>query len=122
MSKTAVGKNLYESVRTLIEQAQQYIVRNVNSTMVLSYFEIGRIIIEDEQSGNKRATYAKETLKHLSKDLTKEFGKGYSITNLEYFRNFYFLYHNRISQTVSGISKKEQKIQHQENPRQCCGN
>ena len=51
--------------------------------MIITYFEIGRMIIDDEQHGKERAEYSKETIKNLSKELTKEFGKGYSITNLQ---------------------------------------
>ena len=67
--------------------------------MVKTYFEIGRLIVEDEQKGFERAEYGKETLKNLSVKLTKEFGKGFSATNLEQMRKFYKVY--GISQTVS---------------------
>ena len=67
---------------------------------------IGRMIVEDEQNGKYRADYAKKVLVQLSKQLTKEFGKGYSSTNLEYIRKFYKIYVNRIPQSVVGKSKK----------------
>ena len=67
--------------------------------MVKTYFEIGRLIVEDEQKGFERAEYGKETLKNLSVRLTKEFGKGFSATNLKQMKNFYLAY--KISQTVS---------------------
>ena len=67
--------------------------------MVKTYFEIGRLIVEDEQKGFERAEYGKETLKNLSVSLTKEFGKGFSATNLKQMKNFYLAY--KISQTVS---------------------
>lgn len=88
MSKPISNKILFQSVRSLIQEAQQHVVRNVNTTMLITYFEIGRIIIEREQKGKFRAGYAEETLIQLSKDLTKEFGKGYSRSNLEYMRSF----------------------------------
>lgn len=65
--------------------------------MLITYFEIGRMIVEDEQQGKQRAVYAKEVLIGLSNQLTKEFGKGYSIDNLERFRKFYQIYQFRIS-------------------------
>ncbi len=68
--------------------------------MVFTYFEIGRMIVEHEQNGKMRADYAKETLKILSDKLTYQFGKGYSIDNLERIRKFYLIYNNRISASV----------------------
>lgn len=102
------NSNLFQSIKHLIENAKNNIVRNVNTTMLLTYFEIGKIIIEDEQNGKDRAEYSKETLKNLSKQLTKEFGRGYSISNLEYFRKFYLTFQNRISQTSFGKFGKSQ--------------
>lgn len=109
MAKAISGKSLFLSISDLIKEAQQHVVRSINTTMLLTYFEIGRMIVEDEQAGSKRAGYAKETIAQLSKDLTRAFGKGYSTTNLEYFRKFYLIYPDRISQSVvgkSGLSKK----------------
>lgn len=105
MIRSVSNKALFQSVKYLIEEAQQYIVRNVNTTMLLTYFEIGRMIVEHEQKGKYRADYAEETLIQLSKNLTKVFGKGYSTSNLEYMRNFYILYQKRIPQSLIGKSK-----------------
>jgi predicted nuclease of restriction endonuclease-like (RecB) superfamily len=91
---------LFDSIKTVIIQTRQTIVRNVNQAMVIAYFRIGKMIIEDEQKGKDRADYAKETLAHLSKALTHEFGKGFSMTNMEYIRSFYNLYRQRIPQSV----------------------
>ena len=62
--------------------------------MVRTYFEIGRIIVENEQNGKSRAEYGKETLKNLSERLTKDFGKGFSVENLDRMRFFYRTYSN----------------------------
>ena len=67
-------------------------VRVVNQTIVLTYFEIGRMILEEEQQGNERAGYGKELLKDLSAAFSNEFGKGYSEDNLENMRRFYLAY------------------------------
>ena len=99
-------KKLYQSIKSLIEKSRAQIVRNVNTTIILTYFQIGRMIVEDEQSGSSRAEYADQTLKQLSVDLTRDFGKGFSHRNLEYFRKFYLLYGSRISQTLSAKSTK----------------
>lgn len=110
---------LFQSIKNLVDNARNSIVRNVNSAMILTYFEIGRMIVEDEQNGKERADYAKETLKNLSGLLTKEFGRGYSVDNLQWMRKFYLIYQNyatpsRIStdapiyETLSHISEISQ--------------
>ncbi len=78
--------------------------------MLLTYFQIGKFIIEDEQNSKVRADYATSTLKNLSKKLSKDFGKGYSVDNLERFRKFYIIYKSRISATTSRKSKKDQLL------------
>jgi predicted nuclease of restriction endonuclease-like (RecB) superfamily len=92
---------LFESIKTVIAETQQNVVRNVNSAMTLAYFRIGKMIVEDEQEGKERASYAKEILKKLSVKLTEEFGRGYSEDNLDFMRKFYLTYQNRIPQKLS---------------------
>jgi len=58
----------------------------------LAYWNIGKIIIEYEQDGLEKAEYGKQLLKTLSKDLMKELGKGFSVSNLQYMRRFYLFY------------------------------
>lgn len=84
--------NLYSRVADLLQKARQSVVRNVNHTMVYTYYEIGRIIVEDEQRGKERAEYGKQVLLGLSKDLTANFGRGFSVDNLQNMRQFYFTY------------------------------
>lgn len=79
-----LSSHLFNSIKHLIENAKNILVRNINTAMLLTYFEIGKIIVENEQGGKDRAEYAKETLKNLSKQLTKEFGRGYSVDNLQW--------------------------------------
>ncbi len=100
---------LFKAVQTVIKEAQQHIVRNVNTTMLLTYFEIGRMIINEEQQGSKRAGYAKEILPTLSIFLTTEFGRGYSVNNLEAFRKFYLTYSHRISELIIRKLKTAEK-------------
>ena len=92
---------LYDSIKLLIEESKSQIVRNVNTTIIFTYYEIGRMIVDDEQNGKSRAEYAEQTLKQLSISLTREFGKGFSHRNLEYFRKFYLNYCDRISKSPS---------------------
>lgn len=83
---------LFQQVVELLQNARQQVLRTVNTTMVCTYFEIGRMIVEEEQSGKDRAEYGKQILKGLSQELKKEFGKGFSIDVLERIRNFYLIY------------------------------
>src|ERR1035441_9922019 len=77
----------------------------VNALMTAAYWEIGRRTVEFEQRGKERAAYGEELLKRLSTDLTKSFGRGFSVQNLENMRLFYQAYAaKRKSQTLSGIS------------------
>lgn len=73
--------------------------------MVYTYFEIGRMIVEDEQQGKDRAEYGKQVLKELSKQLTADFGKGFSEDNLGRMKNFHLIYSNPIS--AKGLRKLE---------------
>ena len=95
---------LFTKIAELIETARQKVATTVNLAMVYTYFEIGRMIIEDEQQGKTRADYGKHILKDLSKRLTEKFGKGFSERNIEQMRQFYRAY--SIPQTVSAELKK----------------
>lgn len=92
MSDGLQNKAIFQQVAELLQNARQQVLRTVNSTMTITYFEIGRIIVEEEQNGKDRAEYGKQLLKSLSKELTKDFGKGFSLRNLEQIRQFYMTY------------------------------
>ncbi|WP_163399184.1 DUF1016 N-terminal domain-containing protein [Flavobacterium fluviatile] len=83
MSKNLQNKVLFQQIAELLHNARQQVLCTVNSTMVYTYFEIGRVIVEEEQNGKERAEYGKQILKGLSQQLTKDFGKGFSIRNLK---------------------------------------
>ncbi len=83
---------LFSDVRTVLSQARNNAYNAVNSAMVHAYWEIGRLIVENEQKGKKRADYGEETLKNLSIQLSTEFGKGFSYPNLKNFRKFFLTY------------------------------
>jgi len=109
MNRVTEKSNLYSKIVSLLQVARQNVVRTVNRTMVYSYFEIGRMIVEDEQQGKERAEYGKQVLKELSKQLSIEFGKGFSVQNLENMRKFYLLYTlDANSQSAVRISGKSQ--------------
>jgi len=99
MTKEIVSDNLYSRIAGLLQAAKQNVVRAVNQTMVYTYYEIGRMIVEDEQQGKERAEYGKQILEDLSLKLTRDFGKGFSIVNLRQMRAFYLAY--SIQQTIS---------------------
>lgn len=89
----------YNNVKELLKQARTTVVQTVNKTMVITYFEIGKMIIDEEQKGNERAKYGQQLTRGLSQRLSKEFGKGFSITNIQQMRNFYLIYQKQ--QTLS---------------------
>lgn len=95
-----IHTDIYNSIKILMENARKDVAKQVNSILVKTYWEIGRIIIEEEQKRSDRAEYGKQLLIELSKKLSKEYGKGFSRSNLQNMRNFYLLY--PICQTVSG--------------------
>ena len=89
----AVNENhLIESIKKIILTSRKNIVRSVNTEMLSAYWNIGRIIVEDEQKNQERAQYGEQTLKTLSKRLTAEIGSGFSMTNLSFMRRFYLAY------------------------------
>lgn len=101
---------LFRSVRELIEKSRSEIVRNVNTVMVFTYYHIGEMIVKEEQAGNQRAAYAETIVKDLSEALTREYGKGYSHRNLDYFKKFYLLYQERIAQSLIAQSDTSKNI------------
>ena len=103
--KSEFDNLLFGKIAELIEQARKKVATAANLTMVHTYFEIGRMIVEDEQQGKERAAYGKNVLKDLSGRLTEKFGKGFSEQNLRNMRQFFQIYSERaIRQTPSGIS------------------
>ncbi len=87
-NQTAFSR-LVSAITQQIEQARGQVRQAVNTAMVQSYWEIGRLIVEHEQQGNRRAEYGKQQLKQLSQQLTERLGKGFDVTNLRNMRQFY---------------------------------
>ena len=83
----------------LLAAARSNVARQVNNELLSTYWNIGRIIAEYEQTVPERADYGKQTLKELSKALTNEFGKGFSVSDIQFMRRFYQTY--QIQQTAS---------------------
>ncbi len=94
------SQELLLNIFALLDNARKKVVSTVNQTMVITYFEIGRMIVEDEQKGKNRAEYGKAILKDLSLHLTERFGKGFSVENLDRMRFFYKIYSKQNSSTA----------------------
>lgn len=90
---------LVTQISDIINEGRKKVVYAVNTTLVFTYFQIGKIIVEQEQKGNTRAEYGKGLLKSLSQKLTGTFGKGFSVENLDRMRFFYKTYAPSISST-----------------------
>lgn len=84
----------------LVEYARNIATQQVNIVQLLTYYSIGKWIVDVQQKGESRAKYGSQVIKKLSDRLQKEFGKGFSKTNLEYFRRFYLMYEDRITQIL----------------------
>jgi predicted nuclease of restriction endonuclease-like (RecB) superfamily len=84
--------NLYTDIREILNTSRQHARQAVNAAMVQAYWQIGRLIVEDEQKGEARAEYGKKVLPAVAKRLADEFGKGFSLTNLKLFRQFYLAF------------------------------
>lgn len=91
---------LFGRVRVILDAARTGIARTVNTTQVLANWLVGREIVEEEQSGERRAGYGSKLLARLSVRLIREYGRGYSVDNLEAFRQFYLEYPGLISETA----------------------
>lgn len=87
-----IDNKMIEQIKSLLESARQKVAAEVNSTLLMTYWQIGKIIVEDEQKHESRAEYGKQTLKTLSKVLSEEYGKGFSRSNLQNMRQFYLAY------------------------------
>ncbi len=81
MAKSPLHNQFHSNVMRLLQAARSQVARQVNHTMVHSYYEIGKMIVEEEQQGQERAEYGVRLIKELSAYLNNEFGKGFAATN-----------------------------------------
>jgi len=112
-SATPTGYSLiHKGIVELLDAARHAAARSVNALMTASYWEIGRRIVEAEQQGKRRAGYGEQLIERLSADLTAQFGRGFSMRNLEGMRGFFLAYPRpQIPQTVSAESGERQSLQ-----------
>ena len=97
--KNDVMKPVINEVKEVLEKARSNVAITVNRELLVSYWKIGEIIVRYEQNEQIRAAYGTKTLKQLARELSKEFGKGFSVSNLQFMRRFYSEY--SIQQTAS---------------------
>ncbi|EPJ45336.1 MAG: hypothetical protein OFPII_28560 [Osedax symbiont Rs1] len=89
MASTSLNPALLSDIRALLSQSRQQLQHSVNAAMVQTYWQVGRLIVEDEQQGQTRAGYGKQLLQQLAISLSAEFGKGFEVRNLRNMRQFY---------------------------------
>lgn len=100
MQSLTFDKKIIEDIKEVIVSSRQKVAYEVNNTMLLAYWNVGKIIVENEQNGNIKAEYGKQVMKELSKELRKILGSGFSVSNLFNMRRFYITYPK--FQTLSG--------------------
>lgn len=88
----SAGMEFIGDIKRIVTEARQKAYSAINSAMVEAYWLMGKRIVEEQQQGKERADYGTELLKELSKALTKEFGKGFSVGSLYYYRQFYITF------------------------------
>lgn len=116
------NQELYSSIAKIIIDAKTQVYRSSNTILLKMYWEIGKLIIEDEQNGELRAEYGKSVLKNLAAEISLEFGKGFNERNLNNMRAFFMAFpiwnavrtelswtHYRI---ISRVENPEQRIQY----------
>jgi len=84
--------DLHQAIRALLLAARAQVRQTVNTAMVQTYWHIGRMIVEDEQGGQKRAAYGKQVLPELAKRLSEEFGAGFDVSNLRNMRRLFLAF------------------------------
>ncbi|MEY8394106.1 PDDEXK nuclease domain-containing protein [Lachnospiraceae bacterium 45-P1] len=84
----------------LVEYARSITARQINLVQLMTFYAIGRWIVEVEQQGESRAKYGRQIIKNLSEAMNTQFGRGFSVDTLENARKFYQTYQDRISETV----------------------
>jgi predicted nuclease of restriction endonuclease-like (RecB) superfamily len=96
MEKLDIRETLFSRVVTILEEARKSTVRAVNGNMILAYWLIGREIVQELQGGQERAEYGEKVIADLSLMLQNRYKKGFSVTNLRYFRQFYQTFSDRV--------------------------
>lgn len=93
--------SLLKEIKEIISRARYKSLYSINKEMLNAYFKIGKRIVEEEQGGKYRSEYGSNLLEILSQELSREFGKGFSITNLKNMRIFYLIYKDKNRQSLT---------------------
>lgn len=91
---------LIKNISQVIIESKKKVVISVNTTLLDAYWNTGKLIVEEEQKGSSKSTYGTSTLRTISKELSKNYGKGFSVTNLQTMRKFYLAYRNQETLSV----------------------
>lgn len=92
LSPIIEDNQLFSQIKQVLDEARRQVARTVNTTIVNAYWQVGKYIVEYEQQGKGRAEYGKGVIKKLSVCLMKEYGSGFTVTNLKVMRQFYLCY------------------------------
>ena len=84
-----ITKNILQQIQAIIANAQEKAIRSVDTERMLMYWQIGKVIFEEEQQGKERADYGSFLIKSLAEDLQPKFGSGFSYRQLNWYRQFY---------------------------------
>lgn len=98
---------LCQNAIELVEYARNITEKQISAIQLMTFYSIGRWIVEVQQNGDSRAQYGKQVLKKLSATMTEKFGRGFSVDNLENMRRFYLTYRERISEKMFRIFAME---------------
>jgi hypothetical protein len=88
-SNMVLRKDIIQQIHAIIEQAQERAIRSVDTERVLMYWQIGKVIFEEEQEGKDRAGYGEFLIKSLAENIEPVYGSGFSYRQLNFFRQFY---------------------------------
>src|SRR5437660_12519336 len=95
MTEELLAASCLNRIQAILVQARHGALQAVNAAMLAAYWHVGREIVEEEQRGKERAGYGERLIQELSEQLTADFGRGFSVPNLQLIRQFYLTYRDR---------------------------
>lgn len=123
LAADATATTSYQRVLTdvaiLLTTARQMAARTINAVMTSTYWEIGHRIVEYEQGGQTRAEYGEKIIERLSIDLTRQFGRGFSVVNLRSMRRFYLEWPQFVIQQTPSVESECEVSMLKTNPKKC---
>lgn len=109
--------DLLKKIKQLVEQARHNVVRNINTELLVTYWNVGKLITEKESSERYDDSSVRQMLLDISKELTRELGKGFSRSQLTYMRLFYIRFpHFYIDKSIAGLTVSDQKSKKNKKP------